>query len=46
MIFLKKSAKILSKTIDPFWDFDSLILHPETGEMVQIETSVRPAELI
>jgi hypothetical protein len=32
----KKSAKILQKSIDPFCGFDMFILHPKTGEMVQL----------
>jgi hypothetical protein len=32
--------KISEKAIDPGSDFDRFILHPETGEMVQFETSV------
>jgi hypothetical protein len=38
----KKSAIFLQKSIDPFQRFDMFVLHPETGEMVQFETSVSP----
>jgi hypothetical protein len=40
-LFRKKSARIYKKSIDPFCESYMFVLHPETGEMVQVETSVR-----
>jgi len=36
----------LKKSIDPSIDSDMVVLPPETGGMVQVETSVRSASLI